>query len=447
VIGFNDSGSFIATSFLALSPSGSLSFNGWSQSTDAGASYTDRGGLIADPIPPELEFRDLFGDPVTGCTSKRDFYYASLAMDTGPGGSFVNSAITVSRSVDGGATFGPAIVAATEDANLHFLDKPWFVVEPGPTGSPADDVLHVTYTDFDFSGFEGTGPCPDEGRTAIEYVRSLDGGQTWSEPLVLDEVCDSQGFLQGSQVEFGVDDEVYAAWEAYPFDASETREIRIRRSTDLGASFGAVIPVTPVTAIGDDFALQGGFRAFLDLQGLAVDQSSGARRGTVYLTFQDGSARQKPDPLGFCGGTATYCFGDVYLTASSDGGASWSEPARINNDDVRLGIDQWFPAVDVDRSGTVWVTYHDRRRDERNLLIDTFVALSSNGGASWKNERATRDSFPPITGWQDVVVNPSYMGDYIAVAADRTGRHPGVIVAWGDNALGDANVLQTRVKG
>jgi hypothetical protein len=39
------------------------------------------------------------------------------------------------------------------------------------------------------------------------------------------------------------------------------------------------------------------------------------------------------------------------------------------------------------------------------------------------------------------------MGDYIAVAADRTGRHPGVIVAWGDNALGDANVLQTRVKG
>jgi hypothetical protein len=36
------------------------------------------------------------------------------------------------------------------------------------------------------------------------------------------------------------------------------------------------------------------------------------------------------------------------------------------------------------------------------------------------------------------------MGDYIAVAADQTGRHRGVIVAWGDNALGDANVVQRR---
>jgi hypothetical protein len=240
---------------------------------------------------------------------------------------------------------------------------------------------------------------------------------------------------------------VYVAWEAYGFDASDPRELRVRQSTDLGAGFGGVSPVTTVTAIGDDFALQGGFRAFLDLQGLAVDQSSGARQGTVYLTFQDGSARQKPDPLGFCGGTATYCFGDVYLTRSSDGGASWSSPVRINNDDIRLGIDQWFPAVDVDRSGKVWVTYYDRRRDERNLLIDTFVASSGNGGATWKNRRATRDSFPPITGWQDAIVNPAYMGDYIAVAADSTGRYPGVIVAWGDNALGDANVLQRLVKG
>jgi hypothetical protein len=444
LVGFNDSGSFIASSFLALSPSGSLSFNGWSQSTDAGASYTDRGGLVADPIPDGLEFRDLLGDPVIGCTNDRTFHYASLAFDLGPGGSFGESGISVSTSTDGGTTFGPAAMAAAKDAALHFLDKPWLAVEPGPTGSPADDVLHVTYTDFDFTGFEGEGPCPDETRNAIEYVRSTDGGQTWSEPLVLDEVCDSEGFVQGSQVEAGVDDEVYAAWERYPFDESLPRELRVRRSTDLGATFGPTQPVAPVTPIGDGFALQGQFRAFLDLQGLAVDRGSGSRQGTVYLTFQDGSARQKPDPLGLCGGTATYCFGDVYLTASTDGGASWSAPVRISDDDIRLGVDQWFPAVDVDRSGTVWVTYHDRRRDERNFLIDTFVARSTDGGASWRNSRATRDSFAPVTAWQDIVANPSYMGDYIAIAADQTGRHRGAIVAWGDNALGDANVVQRR---
>jgi hypothetical protein len=42
------------------------------------------------------------------------------------------------------------------------------------------------------------------------------------------------------------------------------------------------------------------------------------------------------------------------------------------------------------------------------------------------------------------VADPFYMGDYIAIAADATGRNPGAIAAWGDNALGDANVVQRR---
>jgi hypothetical protein len=427
-----------------LSPSGSLSFNGWSQSTDAGASYTDRGALLADPIPAGLEFRDLLGDPVIGCTSQQNFYYGSLAIDTGPNASFVNSDISVSRSADGGTTFEAAVAAVSKDAFTHFLDKPWMAVEPGPTASPSDDVVHVSYTDFDFSGFSGAGPCVDQERVAIEYVRSTDCGQTWSSPQVMEELCGSEGFVQGSQVDVGVGDDVYVAWERYPVDFVSTREIRIRRSIDLGASFGPTAAVTPVTPLGDGFALQGLFRTFLDLQGLAVDQSSGPRRGTVYLTFHDGSNRQKPDPLGNCGGTATYCFGDVLLTKSSNGGATWSAPVRINNDNVRLGIDQWFPAVDVDRSGTVWVSYHDRRRDVRNFLIDTFVASSANGRSTWTNSRATKANFAPITGWQDLLVNPLYMGDYIAVSPDATGRFPGVIAAWGDNALGDQNVGQRR---
>jgi hypothetical protein len=59
----------------------------------------------------------------------------------------------------------------------------------------------------------------------------------------------------------------------------------------------------------------------------------------------------------------------------------------------------------------------------------------------------TDEAFPPITGFQDVIVNPAYMGDYIAVATDSTGRHSGVVLAWGDNGLGDANVVQRRVRG
>ena len=446
LIGFNDSGSLVSTLFLAQSPSGSLSFTGWAQSTNAGRGYTDRGALLADPIPGDLMFRDLLGDPVVGCTSQRNFYFASLAVDTGPGAAFANTDITVSASTDGGTTFGPAVAASAKDANLHFLDKPWMAVEPGRTASPSDDVLHVAYLDFDLTGLEGGGPCPEQVRLAMEYVRSTDGGRQWSRPQVLEETCELDGSLQAAQVEVGPGDAVYVAWERFAPDGA-VREIRIRRSSDLGATFGPTVTAGPITGIGDGSALQGLFRTGLDLQGLAVDQSSGPRRGTVYITYHDGNARQKPDPAGFCNAAPTYCFGDVYLTKSTNGGTTWSAPVRINNDDITVGIDQWFPALDVDSTGAVWVSYYDRRRDERNFLIDTFVARSGNGGSTWTNTRATAAQFPPITGWQDVFVNPAYMGDYIAIAADLTGRNAGVIAAWGDNALGDANVVQRRFEG
>jgi hypothetical protein len=222
------------------------------------------------------------------------------------------------------------------------------------------------------------------------------------------------------------------------------RELLIRGSTDLGATFAAGTSVAKVTPIGDSTVLQGQFRTDIALQGLAVDRSNGPRRGAVYMTYHDGGARQKPDPLGLCLDTATYCFGDVYLTSSTNAGTSWSAPVRINNDDPQLGVDQWFPAVDVDRSGAVWTAYYDRRRDTRNFLIDTFVARSTNGGATWANARANGTNFAPVTGSEDLLVNPAYMADYIAIAVDATGRFPGAIAAWGDNALGDANVAQRR---
>ena len=305
--GFNDSGSFVATLFFGVSPSGSLSFNGWSRSTDRGATFTDQGPLLADPLPAGVTFRDLFGDPLLGCTTSQDFYYGSLALDTNEDDS-AESGISVSRSTDGGATFGPARMAVAKDANTHFLDKPWMDTEPGPTAAPGDDVVHVTYTDFDFS-FDSV-RCGDDARTAIEYVRSDDGGRTWTEPLVIDEVCGFDPFVQGSQVESGPGSSVYVAWERYDDFASRT--IQIRRSADLGAAFAPATVIDTVTPIGDGFLVQGGFRAFIDLQGLAVDETTGTRAGTVYVAWHDGRNNRQFDPAGGCGGegctaSATCC--------------------------------------------------------------------------------------------------------------------------------------------
>src|SRR5262249_25124103 len=62
IIGFNDSGSVVRTLFPpSPSPSGSISGNGWSMSSNAGASFSDRGILVPDPVPPGTVRLDLLG--------------------------------------------------------------------------------------------------------------------------------------------------------------------------------------------------------------------------------------------------------------------------------------------------------------------------------------------------------------------------------------------------
>lgn len=51
VIGFNDTGSFMATAFGGIGPSGSTSIQGFSHSADAGRTFSDRGALLPDLQP------------------------------------------------------------------------------------------------------------------------------------------------------------------------------------------------------------------------------------------------------------------------------------------------------------------------------------------------------------------------------------------------------------
>jgi hypothetical protein len=55
--------------------------------------------------------------------------------------------------------------------------------------------------------------------------------------------------------------------------------------------------VTPVTPVGDGFALQWAFRSHCDLHGLAVDRTSTPSRGSLYITWHDGRNLSQVDPL------------------------------------------------------------------------------------------------------------------------------------------------------
>ncbi len=364
----------------------------------------------------------LIGDPVLGCVDASTFHYAQLFETADSMGNPLTD-VAVSASSDGGATWADPVAAVSKDGFNHFLDKDWMAVDATNTNR-----LFVTYTDFNFPSACG----PTAERIAIELVSSTEGGATWSAPVVIDEVCSRFSvpglFDQGSQVAVGPGGEVYVAGEFYQADFF-TRELRIRKSTDHGLTLAPFVKVTDVTPVGNGSALQGGFRAFLDLgAGLAVDRSGTSTNGNVYIAWHDGRNLQVPDfDSGF------YRYADVLLTRSTDGGANWSAPVRVNTNSEPLhserGSDQYQPGAAVDGTGKVGVCWYDRRLDLLNYQIDRFYGVSADAGATFTNTRQSSPSWSPIHA-TDVFINPFYMGDYDGLASDSTQSSPGFIGAF-----------------
>ena len=407
-VGFNDSGSLAESIFFGP---GGLSFSGVALSTDQGRSFRDLGFVNPGSNPANF----LLGDPVLGCAEVSTFHYAQIFLTADTSGNPL-AAVALSTSSDGGATWADPVATVSKDGLTHFLDKEWMAVDPTNTSR-----LFVTYTDFDLSGV--CGPPAAIARIAIELVRSTDGGATWSAPTVIDEVCSPASvpglFDQGSQVAVGPRGEVYVAWEFFQADFF-TRDLRVRKSTNHGASFAPLVKVTDVIPVGNGGLLQGGFRSGFEFPTLAVDRSDTATHGNVYVAWNDGRNLQVPD---FESANGVYGYADVLATRSSDGGATWSSPVRVNTNPEPLrsgrGSDQYQPGVAVDNTGEIGACWYDRRLDPLNYQIDRFCGTSTDAATTWTNTRRSSPSWSPIHA-TDGFINTVYMGDYDVVASDFT---------------------------
>ena len=420
VVAYNDSGSVLETIF---NPGG-LSFNGYSLSTDRGRSFTDLGYLNPGP-----DFNDvLAGDPVVACTDENTFYQSSIFMRNGS----LTTDVSVSKSTDGGRTFGDPVSAASQDVFTHILDKPWMAVDPSNPNN-----IYVTYTDFNVFSPGCFDPFFGSFGISIELVKSSNGGASFGPPIQIDSACFPNG-VQGSNVAVDASGNVYVAWERFP--ATEpTNEIVIAKSTDYGNTFGTGVVAGKVTPVGNPAygILQGGFRNN-EFPSLAIDRSRGPARSAVYVTWNDGRFRHVDD-LFFPG---TYNFGDIVVARSLDGGATWSAPVKVDDNTGAVaspGTDHYLPGIAVDRNGSVGVCFYDRRRDSANFLIDRECATSANGGRTWTNTRITRTSFAPVFDG-DLLLVRAYMGDYDGTAADFLGQSSGFLGAYGDNSRGNPDV-------
>lgn len=148
------------------------------------------------------------------------------------------------------------------------------------------------------------------------------------------------------------------------------------------------------------------------------------RTGNIYVVFAQA-------------GTSTSNT-DIWFKASTDGGKTWSERKKLNDDSTDL--DQYFPGISIAPNGRVDVAWHDFRNDavyqpggtlQNELYWDVYHSSSSDGGKTWtKNVRVSDRSMHRNEGY---TLNSSYglMGP-MGVASTAGAAH----FAWGDSRRG-----------
>lgn len=373
VVGYEDTGAFLRTDPAQMSGV-PVTLDGISYSADGGKSFKDLGSLT----PGTFSANALIGDPIVTCSSPSHFQYASILNTMASDGFTPLIGPSVSFSADGGKTWNEPLQLVSLDGSTELADKPSLAVDPA---NPRH--MYLTYTHASALA------CAN-----VEMVRSSDGGKTWSLPAAINSDCNNPNILMntGSSVVVSPGGKVYVAYESFPVPSGGTSfgktAIYFVRSLDGGATFGKPEKISDVTPGGDGVYLNGPLQAN-DYPHLAVDRTNRSTRGTVYITWPDGRNHVVPERNAPSG---TYAYADVFVAKSTNFGASFKVLGAISPTPKEfrgIGRDQFLPAIAVDNDGEVAVCYYDRRNDRANLRVDRFCSISTNQGKTWKDQEVS----------------------------------------------------------
>lgn len=330
----------------------------------------------------------VWGDPCIVADTSGNFYYSHLSNTGGTGWL---DRIVIQKSTDGGVTWNDgSFTGLNEDKDQ---DKPWMAFDEG------NGNIYVAWSEFDEYG-----SSLEEHRSRILCSVSSDGAETWSDPVVVSQYSgdciDDDHTAEGAVPAIGPNGEVYTAW-------SLNDTIWFDRSLDGGQTWLAQdIPIS---------RQEGGWK--FNVPGLnrcngfpvtAYDRNT----GTIYVNWSD--KRNGFDDT------------DIWLSKSTDGGDTWSAPARVNNDPP--GKHNFLSWMAVDQvTGYLYFVFYDRR-DYDDLRTGVYLAYSTDGGETFANLRIHDEPFTPQPD--------KFFGDYTNIVAHDGHVHP----IWERQVNGEASI-------
>ncbi len=96
---------------------------------------------------------------------------------------------------------------------------------------------------------------------------------------------------------------------------------------------------------------------------------------------------------------------DVILKCSSDGGDTWGQLVRVNDDPVGNGSTQYMPQLSIAPDGRLDAVFYDRREDPQNTSNDVFFTFSLDSEIAFSpNIKLTQDPSSSRIGQQYVGV-------------------------------------------
>ncbi len=301
---------------------------------------------------------------------------------------------------DNGTTWTSVLVASAPNGGM--LDKNHLWVDNSPT-SPYSGNLYDAWTDFDY----------DENENDICISRSTNSGESWSTPVNISNDLNAGSHNQGVNIQTGPNGNVYVVWSVYEsWPASETA-LGFAKSTDGGATYQTPTRIiTNIKGIRQDEPTDHRVNSF---PSMTVDQQT----GDIYIVWTN---------IGVPG-TNSGTNQSVYMIKSSNEGTTWSTPVRVNQNTYTEGEYSYFPWISCDPvTGALSVIFYDTR-NTTGYDVETWVAVSLDGGDTWEDFRVSDVSFttkaiPGLAG--------GYMGDYLGIASLDGNVYP----VWSDDRDG-----------
>jgi hypothetical protein len=303
---------------------------------------------------------DAGGDPAVAFDSKGHVFYAGLGFNR----TSAPNALEVSKgtfSGGGNLSWGPPTFINATTSPTILNDKEWLAVD-SHQGSPFQDRIYVTWTRYLFNPHNGS-----YIQSPIAFAASSDGGATFTEPKL---ISGNVLYGQGSRPVVGPDGTLYVFWDGSTRLASLNSTYMVK-SSDGGATWSASVQVSELT---DSSPLKDTvFRVN------SYPAAAAAPNGDLYVAWTTRSKTGKLDGDRGCAPWLTSdlagCVSIGVYSKSTDGGATWSAPARMFAAATRTAIgypvtqpggdtlaapdaapvEDIFPAVGVGPNGKVYL--------------------------------------------------------------------------------------------